>query len=136
VTGELEGRRVVVGAAIVRDGRVLAARRTDPPETAGRWELPGGKVDPGETHEQALVREIREELGVTVAVRGWLPGEQPIGPYVLRVAVVALVDGEPTPHEHDQVRWLGLDELDAVDWLDGDRPFVEGLSVALTNLDP
>ena len=60
--------RVVVGAAIVRDGRVLACRRTSPVEAAGRWELPGGKVEPGETPEAALVREVREELGVGVAI--------------------------------------------------------------------
>ena len=60
--------QTVVGAAIIRDGRVLAARRTAPPEAAGRWELPGGKVEPGEHRDGALVREIREELGVTVAV--------------------------------------------------------------------
>ena len=58
---------VVVAAAIVRDGRVLAARRTQPANVAGRWELPGGKVDPGETPEQALVRELREELGIETA---------------------------------------------------------------------
>ena len=58
----------VVGAAIVRDGRVLAARRTAPPEAAGRWELPGGKVESGETPDAALVREVAEELGCTVAV--------------------------------------------------------------------
>jgi 8-oxo-dGTP diphosphatase len=118
----------VVGAAIVRGGRVLAARRTSPPEAAGRWELPGGKVEPGETPEQALVREIAEELGCTVAVQAWLAGAVPIGTaHVLRVAVVRLVDGEPEPTEHDGVRWLAADELDAVDWLEPDRPFLAEL---------
>ena len=65
----------VVGAAIVRDGRVLAARRTTPPEPAGRWELPGGKVEPGETAAAALVREIGEELGCRGrSLAGWLAG--------------------------------------------------------------
>ncbi len=59
---------VVVGAAIVRDGRLLAARRTEPPGLAGGWELPGGKVEPGETDREALLREIREELGVDVVL--------------------------------------------------------------------
>ena len=97
----------VVGAAIVRDGRVLAARRTTPPEAAGRWEFPGGKVEPGETPDAALVREIAEELGCTVEVVDWLPGEVGIGErHVLTVAVARLVEGEPRPHEHDRVRWL------------------------------
>ena len=62
----------VVGAAIVRHGCVLAARRTAPVAAAGRWEFPGGKVEPGETAEAALVRELDEELGCAVEVTGWL----------------------------------------------------------------
>ncbi len=119
---------MVVGAALLRGGRVLAARRTAPPAAAGRWELPGGKVEPGEDPAAALVREIGEELGCTVAVLDWLEGEVPIGEHhLLRVAVVRLVSGEPQPREHDRVRWLGPDALDDVDWLEPDRPFLDGL---------
>ena len=86
----------MVGAAIVRDGRVLAARRTAPASAAGRWEFPGGKVEPGETEAESLVREIDEELGVRITVERWLEGEQPIGErYVLRVALASLDGGEP-----------------------------------------
>ena len=107
---------------------MLAARRTSPPEAAGRWELPGGKVEAGETPEAALVREIAEELGCTVVVTGWLPGEVPIGErHVLTVALAELVDGEPHPYEHDEVRWLTADELDTVDWLEPDWPFLPHL---------
>ena len=125
--------QVVVGAAIVRDGRVLACRRTAPPEVAGRWELAGGKVEPGEAPEAALVREVREELGCDVAVSTWLAEETPIGGrYVLRVAVAALVEGEPLPVEHDAVRWLSAAELEDVDWLDPDRPFLPAIARHLT----
>ena len=125
----------MVGAAIVRDGRVLAARRTAPASAAGRWEFPGGKVEPGESDAAALVREIDEELGVEIAVDGWLSGEQPVGEaYLLRVALATLVSGEPTPTEHDRVRWLGADELDEVAWLAADRPFLSELSVLLPRL--
>ncbi len=112
----------------MRDGRVLAARRTFPAEAAGRWEFPGGKVEPGETPEAALVREVTEELGCVIAVSHWLPGEVAIGErHVLAVAVAALVSGEPVPAEHDAVRWLGPEELASVDWLEPDRPFLEHL---------
>src|SRR5262245_11829781 len=118
-------RQVVVGAAIVRGGRVLAARRTTPPSAAGRWEFPGGKVEPGETDAESLVRELLEELGIRVKVDRWLAGEAPIGEkYVLRVAIARTEEGEPTPTEHDRVRWLAAAELDDVDWLDSDRPFL------------
>jgi 8-oxo-dGTP diphosphatase len=127
------GRAVVVGAALVRGGRLLAARRTTPPEAAGRWELPGGKIDPGETADAALVREIREELGCTVVVDRWLAGEQPIGSaYGLQVALCTLVDGEPSAlTDHDLLRWLAGDELDDLDWLEPDRPFLSDLRAAL-----
>jgi 8-oxo-dGTP diphosphatase len=125
-------RQVVVGAAIVRDGRVLAARRTAPASVAGRWEFPGGKVEPGEADAESLVREIGEELGVRITVGAWLRGEQPVGErYLLRVAMASLDAGEPTPTEHDAVRWLGAGELDDVDWLDADRPFLAELSQVL-----
>jgi 8-oxo-dGTP diphosphatase len=129
---------VVVGAAVVRDGRLLAARRTAPPEAAGRWELPGGKVDPGESPDDALVREVDEELGCRVAVVRWLDGEQPIGDiHVLRVALCRPVEGEPVAgSDHDELRWLAPDEVDAVDWLEPDRPFLTPVSATLLGSDP
>lgn len=124
-------RRPVVGAALVRHGQVLAARRTAPAAAAGRWEFPGGKVEPGETPDAALVRELREELGCEVTVLDWLDwlgGAVPIGEtHELRVAHVRLLDGEPRPTEHDAVCWLGPEELDRVDWLGPDRPFLPEL---------
>jgi mutator protein MutT len=120
--------QVVVGAAVVRRGAVLAARRTSPPEAAGRWELPGGKVEPGETPEVAVVRELAEELGCTVAVTGWLDGQARIRPgLVLTVALARIVEGEPEPVEHDEVRWLTAARLHDVDWLEPDRPFLPAL---------
>lgn len=119
---------LVMGAAIVHGGRVLAARRTSPPELAGGWEFPGGKVEAGEDPVAAVVREVAEELGCSIEVTGMLAGEAPIRPgYALRVAVATLADGEPVPVEaqHDAVRWLGPDELDEVAWLGPDVPFLD-----------
>lgn len=117
------GPEVVVGAAIVRDGMLLAARRTEPEHLAGGWELAGGKVEPGETDEEALVREVREELGVTVALGARVGGQWPLGRYVLRVWLATIVDSaEPAPLEqHDAVRWVPLEDPDTVGWLVGDR---------------
>jgi 8-oxo-dGTP diphosphatase len=130
--------QLVVGVAVVHRGRVLAARRCRPPELAGGWEFPGGKVDPGEEAAAAAVREVREELGCEVAVTDWLEPEVPIRDgLVLQVATAALVDGEPVPRagEHDAVRWLRPDELDEVDWLPADRPFTGPLREALAAPD-
>jgi 8-oxo-dGTP diphosphatase len=121
-----------VGAALVREGRVLAARRTAPAAVAGRWEFPGGKVEDGESPEAALVREIAEELGVEIVVRRWLAGIARIGAtHELIVALAEIVDGEPEPAEHDMVRWLRADDLEDVDWLDPDRPFLRELRTLL-----
>jgi 8-oxo-dGTP diphosphatase len=123
---------LVMGAAIFHGGRVLAARRTAPPAAAGSWELPGGKVEPGEAPDDAVAREIREELGCAIRVVGHLRGEQPAGPgYVLRVVRAELVEGEPVPHEHDAVRWLGSDQLHEVPWLESDVPFLDEIRALL-----
>jgi 8-oxo-dGTP diphosphatase len=120
--GRVSGHRVVVGAAIVRDGRVLAARRRRPESLAGGWEFPGGKVDAGEAETAAVVRECAEELGIQVACGVRLPGEWQIsGALVLRVFLAEIVAGEPRPGaDHDELRWLGRTEIFEVDWLPAD----------------
>ncbi|MFJ9583203.1 (deoxy)nucleoside triphosphate pyrophosphohydrolase [Streptomyces acidicola] len=117
---------VVVGAALLSGGRLLAARRSAPPELAGRWELPGGKVEPGETSQDALVRELREELGVEAELAERVPGEWPLrAGYMLHVWTAHLLSGDPRPLEdHDELRWLTPDEVWDVDWLDQDVPAV------------
>lgn len=123
---------LVVGAAIVAGRRLLAALRPATAQTPG-WELPGGKVEPGETPHDALVREISEELGCTVEVGEFLPRRVAVRPDLeLVVAPARVVDGEPVPHEHEAIRWLGPDELDTVDWLPADRPFVEDVRKILS----
>jgi 8-oxo-dGTP diphosphatase len=126
--------RVIVAAVIVQDGRVLACERSAPPEVAGRWEFPGGKVEPGETDAQALARECAEELGVRVAVGARVGPDVPLahGRAVLRVFTVTLLNGdEPRALEHTAMRWLAADELDSVPWLPADRPIVAELPVLL-----
>lgn len=122
----------MVGAAVVRDGRVLASRRTEPPRLAGLWEFPGGKVEPGESDEQALRRELREELQVSVSVGARLGADLRIGETaVLRVYLCTLVSGEPALVDHDAHRWLAADELLDVAWIPVDLPLVEQLRAVL-----
>ncbi len=128
---------LVVAAAVVDDlerpTRLLSARRSKPLSLAGRWEFPGGKQDPGETPVEALHREIREELGVTVALGAEVPGPREGGwpithGYVMRLWAATVVDGEPQPLvEHDALAWLTVGEWLSVPWLDPDVPIVEEL---------
>ena len=124
----------VVGAALVRDGRVLASRRTEPPRLAGLWEFPGGKVEHGESDVDALVRELREELQVEAQVGARLGGDLLIGETaVLRVYLCRLLDGEPALVDHDQHRWLGVDELLDVPWIPVDLPLGHELRSVLVS---
>ncbi|HEU5126403.1 MAG TPA: (deoxy)nucleoside triphosphate pyrophosphohydrolase [Glycomyces sp.] len=125
--------RLVVAAAIVAGGKVLAAARAYPPELAGLWEFPGGKVEPHETEAEALQRECREELGIEIAV-GERIGDDLVtsgGRFLLRVYRADLLGGEPEAREHAALRWLTVEELDDVPWLPGNRPVLASLREAL-----
>lgn len=115
-------RRLVVGVAIGRGGLWLVARRTRPAHLAGCLEFPGGKVEPGESVGEAAVREIREELGVDIAVTGEVPGRWPIDDHLELVVVTATTMGEPVPGDtHDALAWVRPGELASIDWVPADR---------------
>jgi 8-oxo-dGTP diphosphatase len=100
---------------------------------AGRWELPGGRVEAGEPEAAAVVRECREELGVEVLPTGRLGTDLPIDAGVLRVHVARLAPGSPEPRalEHGDLRWLGAARLATVDWIDADRAVLDELAALL-----
>lgn len=127
--------QTVVGAVIVEDGLVLAARRRSG-SFAGRWEFPGGKVEPGETPEGALRRELHEELALDVAVDDEIlapDGAWPISDALeLRLFLARITGGAPGPGpDHDAVLWLGADQLDSVDWLPSDAQALAAVAQAL-----
>jgi 8-oxo-dGTP diphosphatase len=123
----------VVAAALVRSGpvpQVLIAQRPAGKWQAGRWEFPGGKVEPGESPRQALLRELREELGVEVQAA------QPLGQFTyaytdrsvaIDLWLVTQFAGEPQGLDGQALRWASLDELAACDLLEADRPMIEPL---------
>ena len=131
----------VVGAAVVEGRRVLVAQRSGGPYD-GLWEFPGGKVEPGESDLSALVRECREELGVEVlpqaflgevlldgSVAGGVPGTS-----TLRVWWARLAGGAPVAHEHAQLRWVDVDDLAGLDWIEADRPLLAAVRDLLHRL--
>ncbi|WP_060651856.1 (deoxy)nucleoside triphosphate pyrophosphohydrolase [Rhodococcus pyridinivorans] len=118
----------VVAGAVIRDGRVLLAQRTRPVDLAGLWELPGGKAEPGESVEAALVRELREELGVEVRGAERLGVAVPLaGGRELCAYRVELVSGDPEPLDHAALRWVDADELERVDFVPADRAWIPDL---------
>lgn len=126
----------VVAAAIMDDeGRLFAARRGPGMRQAGLWELPGGKIEPGESPEHALAREIQEELGACVAVHERLADSRHAYPDLV-VHLIAyrctLRDGVLVPTEHDAVRWLGLDQLRSLDWAPADVPLLDAVRAIMT----
>jgi 8-oxo-dGTP diphosphatase len=117
----------VVAAALIENGRVLAARRVAPPG----WEFPGGKVEPGERAEAALERECREELGIEVRCQSLLATASDAR-IELRLWQVVRLSGTPAALEdHHELRWVGAEELDALDWLPIDRALVGAVRRAL-----
>lgn len=119
----------VVAAVIQADRRVFATQRGYGPQKDG-WEFPGGKIEPGETPRQALIREIREELDTEIAVGDKLlqvEYDYPDFHLSMGCYLCAVRSGHLTLKEHESAKWLSMDELDTVAWLPPDREVAEKL---------
>jgi 8-oxo-dGTP diphosphatase len=142
---EFEDMLKVGAAAIIRHDadagwQLLSARRTEPPVAAGMWEFPGGKVDPGETARECVLRELREELGIDVVLH-----EQIVGPLqgwwelvehiAFELWLCTVADGQVPVilEDHDALAWLSVDELESVPWIPADLPLVQLLAVVLAD---
>jgi len=118
----------VVAAVIERLGRILIAQRKDSGPHALKWEFPGGKVEPGETPEAALARELEEELGIRAQIDGEImryeyryPGRAPILLIFYRVTNFA---GEPRNLDFEQILWVATEQFPDFDFLEGDADFI------------
>lgn len=124
----------VVGAVIANQaGEVLCALRSASMSMPGYWEFPGGKIDPAEAPEAALVREIEEELGCTIAVAELVADCTHPYPGVtvrLRTYRATVTAGAPAPAEHAEIRWMPVGRLAELEWAPADLPSVEALMAA------
>lgn len=132
----LKKRIEVVGAVVVRDGEVLCAKRGDAAKLAGLWEFPGGKIEVGETPEEALTREIFEELDCQIEVGKYIntaEHEYDFGVVVLSSYFCRLLEGEPKPNEHEELRWSRPEFLDELEWAPADLPAVAAVMASMSS---
>ena len=122
----------VVAAMILHEGKVLATQRGYG-DMAGWWEFPGGKIEPGETPEEALVREIHEELDATIDVDEHLitvDHDYETFHLHMRCFLAHIEEGEPHLLEHSAAKWLDDKTIDSVDWLPADTQVIEAIKEA------
>ena len=138
--GAADGSRplvLVAAAALVdEDARVLVATRPERKSMAGLWEFPGGKVEPGETPEACLVRELEEELGIVtkppcLAPLSFASHAYPSFHLLMPLFVCRVWEGEPMPKEGQQIRWLRPKQLFTLPMPEADRPLLRFLDELL-----
>jgi len=122
---------VVVGI-IKRDGKILICQRKKGGRYELKWEFPGGKLEPGETVEQCLRRELREELSIVINSILDIHTESAYyedgGMFNVAYCFVSTFSNEPQNNVFEQIRWVTLDELRTMDMLEGNKPFIAQLT--------
>ncbi|GAC1407992.1 MAG: (deoxy)nucleoside triphosphate pyrophosphohydrolase [Mycobacterium sp.] len=125
-------RQIVVAGALIAGSSLLVAQRARPPELAGMWELPGGKVAAGESDAAALARELHEELGAEVTVGARIGADVALDETTtLRAYLVTQTGGTLHPNDHSALRWITLEGLDRLDWVPADRKWLVDLRQVL-----
>ena len=118
----------VVAAVLIQDQEVLVAQRGSNMTHPGLWELPGGKVEPGEGDGQALARELTEELSITVEVHEFVDHNvhrYSTGSIHLLAYRCEIIGGEPQAREHAQIKWVPVSEMNSLEWAEADIPIVQ-----------
>ncbi len=121
-------KRQVTAAVIEKDGKILIAQRRKGSTLGGRWEFPGGKIEPGETAEECLKRELKEEFDIESEAVDFLIASRfryCLVPIELLAYRVKHLSGEFKVNEHDQIRWVTPSELNSYDFMPADKPIVE-----------
>ena len=125
----------VVAAIIIHEGKIFATQRGYG-EFKDGWEFPGGKIEPGETPQEALVREIKEELDTEIEVKDFLETveyDYPEFHVSMDCFFCRIKAGNLVLKEHEAAKWLTADALDSVDWLPADRGLIEGIRYYVQN---
>ena len=120
----------VVGAAIIKEDKVLVMQRSNQMTLHGMWEFPGGKVEANETEQEALIREIKEELSVTINILDYINEasyDYDFGTVQLKVYTAEIISGQITLEEHSDGKWVTADELKNIDWAPVDIPAAKAL---------
>ena len=119
---------IVVAAVVERDGKIMLCQRRPDVHNGLKWEFPGGKIEPGETPEAALARELREELAVDATVgrvRDAILYRYPDRDVLVLFYQCSIPSGEPTPVDCNAIAWAAPGELTQYDFAGADRTFVE-----------
>ena len=119
----------VVAAIIIHENKIFATQRGYG-EFKDGWEFPGGKIEPGETPQEALAREIKEELDIEIEVKDFLETveyDYPEFHLSMDCFFCSIRSGELVLKEHEAAKWLTVETLDSVDWLPADKGLVEGI---------
>ena len=127
-------KRIEVAAAIILDGKKIFATQRGYGEFKGGWEFPGGKIEQGETPEQALKREIREELDTEIEVGelfDTVEYDYPAFHLTMHCYLCTVKSGKLVLKEHEAAKWLTRDTLNSVDWLPADKGLIEKLGKVL-----
>ncbi len=128
----------VTGAIIIRNRRVLAARRSPNKHMAGYWEFPGGKLESGETPEESLARELLEEMGISVLVGDhFFTNQHDYGDtqIILMAYLCDWIGGELILNDHDSIKWCTSSGLKHLKWAPADIPIMQALAAAIEDGD-